>query len=174
MLNFLGTTSLILFFFLIMLVIVVFTSFKTTIDPNGNKVLSLFWSAIRINDTEKKVNIMGNFVAVDGKNDTVSVSNIVNVDGKDETVNISNGNILVDGKTNLIKVKKEVVKEVKEDEIILENIFDSKALSAIISLKKTLEDNLKIEGKIVGEDEVYLHIKCKDKNGEMNVKFSSK
>ncbi len=172
--SFLSTVGIIALVVIVLLGVVTYTSFSYDKDENGKTNLSLFWGAIKINEKDQKVNILGDLVAVDGKNNSVKVGDIVKVDGDSEMVNVDNGKILVDGKANLIKVKKDLVLEVNEDHVVIENNFDSKIISLVSALKKKEDKKLKVEGKKVGEDEVYIHLESKDGTKvEVNINFES-
>lgn len=172
--GFLSGLGLVLIVGLVIIGFVIFSSFSYSKDVEGNTNISLFWGAIKVNEKDKKVNILGDFVAVDGKSETVKVGDFVDVDGKSEIVNVDNGKIIVDGRENLIKVQKDLVVEVNEDHVIVKNNFNSKFISTIISLKKESDQSLKIEGRKVGEDDVYLLLEPKDgKDIDINVKFES-
>ncbi|WP_412470296.1 MULTISPECIES: hypothetical protein [unclassified Halobacteriovorax] len=172
--GFLNTIGIIAIICLVVLGIAVFSSFKYSKDDDGKVTLSFFWGAIKVNEKEQKVNILGDFIAVDGKDEKVKVAGIVDVDGKDELVNIDNGKILVDGKESVIKVEKSLVVEVKEDHVIIQNNFNSDILKVITSLKKKDDKNLKVEGRVVGEDDRYLILEPKDASKiNINVKFES-
>lgn len=172
--GFLNTVGIIAIICLVVLGIAVFSSFKYSKDEEGKVTLSLFWGAIKVNEKEQKVNILGDFIAVDGQDEKVKVGGLVDVDGKTEIVNVDNGKVIVDGKEKIIKVKKDLVVEVKEDHVIINNSFDSNILKVVTSLKKKDDKNFKIEGRVVGEDDIYLILEPRDSSKmNINVKFES-
>ncbi|WP_372655259.1 hypothetical protein [Halobacteriovorax sp.] len=160
--GFLSGLGLVVIIGLVVFCLIIFSSFSISKDAKGNKDISLFWGAIKVNERERKVNIFGDFVSVDGKSKSVKVADIVDVDGHSEIVNVDNGKIIIDGKDNLIKVHKDLVVEVNDDHIIIKNDFNSKLLSLVTSLKQADDERLKLEGRKVGEDDIYILLEAKD------------
>jgi hypothetical protein len=149
---------------LVIAIIAIFINgFKIKKDENGKADVSLFWGAIKVDEKNGKVNILGDMIAVDEKNQTVKVAGMVDVDGKSEVVNISNGDILVQGKEKLVKIRKQIVSTINPDNIILDKTkFNSSMLKNLMKFEVSGEE-VKIEGKVVGEDEAYIHVEVKNK-----------
>ncbi len=143
--SFLSFIGLIAIAFLILLVAIVLLSIKFSKDENGKKTISLFWGAIKISDNN------------------VKVGSLVDVNGDEELVNVDNGKIIVDGKSNLIKVQKDLVVQTAEDYILINSNFNSKLLSAVLLFKRDGDNNIKVEGRKVEEDELYIHLQSKSK-----------
>lgn len=143
--SFLGFIGLAIIAAILLLVAIILFSIKFSKDENGKKVISLFWGAIKINDNN------------------VKVGGLVDVNGDKELVNIDNGKILVDGKTNLIKVQKDLVVQTSEDYILINNNFNSKLLSVVLLFKRDGDENIKVEGRKVDEDDIYVHLQAKSK-----------
>ncbi|EQC47632.1 hypothetical protein [Bacteriovorax sp. Seq25_V] len=146
-----------------------FTGFKVQKDEEGFSKVDLFWGAIKVDEKTQRVRIFGDFVDVDGMNKKVKVADIVDVDGEKEFVNIDNGTILVDGKLNVVKIKKDLVSKVEEDKIFIRNDFNSAKLGVIVALGKESE-GIFIRGKKTGEDEKYIHVQSDDQNIKIDVK----
>jgi len=146
-----------------------FTGFSVQKDSEGYSKVSLFWGAIKVDERDKRVRIFGDFVDVDGLNNKVKVSDIVDVDGGAQIVNIDNGTIIVDGKENLVKIKKELVSKVEENKIFIRNHFNSSKLGALVALGKD-QDEIYMEGNKIGEDETYIHVQTKDKEITVDIK----
>lgn len=160
---------------LVIAVIAIFINgFKIQKDNEGKSNVSLFWGAIKVDEKNQKVNILGDLVAVDGKEQIVKVGNQVHIDGKQELVNVANGDILVLGKEKLVKVKKNIVSKVDSENVYIDaSKFDSKLVRNILKINVN-KDDVKIEGKVIDEDETYLHVEVKDKEDiKIEVKFES-
>lgn len=163
MLKFFGVMMAGMFVLVVAIVGVFISGFRINKDTDGLANISLFWGAIKVDEKNQKVNIFGDLVAVDGKNETVNVAGTVDVDGKSEVVNVANGDVVVDGKAGLVKVKKSILASINQDYVTVEkNKINSKLISSVLKLKSDGE-NLKIEGKKVGEDDVYIHLESSEK-----------
>lgn len=85
MLKVLGVIGTIFAVILILFVVLVLSSIKVT-KENGHKNVSLFWGAIKFNEGQERVNILGNTISVDGINKTVKVGNTISVEKADRAL----------------------------------------------------------------------------------------
>ena len=167
MLNAIGLIVVVLFVLFVFAIIAIVSSVKFG-SKNGSD-LSLLWGAIEIKG--KNIKILGDKIVVDGESKTVKVGGIVDVDGKTNVVNVSNGDILVDGKDGLIRVKKDIVVEINEDKIFVDSTkLNTKIVSKFAKFKKGSDPKrLKIEGRYNGEDDLYIFLKSDNAKGDIDI-----
>lgn len=165
-----GGFSVVLILMVVVLV-ALFTGINVKNDEEGHADVSIFWGLIKVNEKTKQVSVMGDLVKVDGLNQKVSVAGRVNVDGVKQTVDINQGDIIVDGIKGLTKVRRGIVVEIKEDKVLLDPHFQEELLKSPLNLKISADKNIELKGKVIGTDEVYLHLQTEKSNLEVKVEL---
>lgn len=144
---------------MVTVLVALFTSVKIKNDEDGMSDISLLWGLIKVNERTKNVSVLGDFIKVDGLNERVKIGKIVEVDGKANSVVINQGDILLNGNDGILKIKKTIVVSFSEDTVFLDPNYQEELLKSTFKFKFDLETNsLEIKGKVIGEDEFYLHV----------------
>lgn len=156
---------------IVAVLVVLFTGVKVTKDSEGFNDISILWGLVKVNEKTKKVSVMGDFVNVDGINEKVNVAGVVKVDGKANIVDINNGDIIVEGDKGLMKVKRNLVVEIKEDRVLLDPNYKENLLKSALKITITNDKDIELKGRVIGTDDVYLHLEVEKSDVKVKVEL---